>query len=840
MGKMGPPLRQADCDGLQVHPGSSSSKRPRTEDDDATSLMIAGAKISRHSHVSASDQARQHIGDVFHGPVTLQHVAATTITATRPTQGAGCDRLMESLVFKEMDARFVDVHPNLVGTCEWLPKTHEYKSWMDPELMSTHHGFFWIKGKAGAGKSTLMKHASTYAEARCSPRQHVLNFFFHARGGSLETSTDGLFRSLLHQLLEKVPAVFDSLNKRRLGLAERQGWSSTLLKDTFREAVLSLDQDQVTCFIDAMDECRQNDIESIIQYFDNLGDALVLDGKAFHVCLSSRHYPNLRSSKSVELVLENQNGHDEDIRRYIKQRLLVDSNDLGLDLAKLIGSRACGVFLWVVLVVALVNQDDRNGNATEIYQRLDQIPMGLSDLFNELIERGTKSNHFRPLLQWVAFSNGPLTPVELFCILNSDALAAGLVPPTFNETDLAKYILSASKGLVETTKRTQALPLSRVQFVHESLRTYFLGESLVYLVDQANVDRTCRGTMRFDIQELAGMTARCHDELKERCLNYLVQIGPPPSIRASEPSAEMRMRRRKIIHAHPFLFYAMRGVMRHANNALELGLPQQRFLDSLPCNELNTFRDIMDAKYDALREPTNTELWYKAYTAARFGCPKLLKAVLEAQTPFEATQWQWNAILCASIRTSDFEGVSTALQAGADPNAPSLTKRDWDYLGLAVHRASIERYGSGATVSRRRNIIELLLKHGARPYTTTEETKDCLYLACRIDGLEVVLILLGEHLKSDTQCSHYGVSLARAVGQTSCLGNDEILKFLLDKGAETGWWSRATLKTGRDASLEVTFGDISIVRLILAEDPQVIASSGTPTELKLRFKLTPE
>lgn len=352
---------------------------------------------------------------------------------------------MESLVFKEMDARFVDVHPNLVGTCEWLPETPEHRRWMDPELMSTHHGIFWVKGKAGAGKSTLMKHASTRAEARCSARQHVLNFFFHARGGSLEISTDGLFRSLLHQLLEKVPAVFDSLNKRRLSLAERQGWSSTLLKDTFREAVLSLDQHQVTCYIDAMDECRQSDIESIIQYFDNLGDALVLDGKASHVCLSSRHYPNLGSSKSVELVLENQQGHDEDVRRYIKQRLLVDGYDLRLDLAELIESKASGVFLWFVLVVALVNQDGRNGHATEIYQRLDQIPTGLSDLFNEVIERGTKSNHFRPLLQWVAFTDGPLTPEQLFSILNSGVLAADFVPPTLNETDLAKYILSASK-----------------------------------------------------------------------------------------------------------------------------------------------------------------------------------------------------------------------------------------------------------------------------------------------------------------------------------------------------------------------------------------------------------
>lgn len=633
----GSPLRHVNCNGLEVLPGPSSQKRLRTEDSDATSTTTAGAKISQYDHISASDQARQHNGDVFHGLVTFQHVADTSVIATTPAQIGGCRRLMESLVFKEMDARFVEVHPNLVGTCEWLPETPEHRRWMDPELMSTHHGIFWVKGKAGAGKSTLMKHASTHAEARCSARQHILNFFFHARGGSFEISTDGLFRSLLHQLLEKVPAVFDSLNKRRLSLAERQGWSSTLLKDTFREAVLTLDQDQVTCYIDAMDECRQSDIESIVQYFDNLGDALVLDGKAFHVCLSSRHYPNLRSSKSVELVLENQQGHDEDIRRYIKQRLLVDSYDLELDLAELIESKASGVFLWVVLVVALVNQDDRNGHAAEIYQRLDQIPTGLSDLFDELIQRGTKSIHFRPLLQWVAFSHRPLASEELFCILNSDAAAAGLVPPAFNENDLEKFILSASKGLVEITRETVTLLWPRVQFVHESLRTYFLGEGVVYLVDQANVDRTCRGKIGSDIQGLVAMTARCHDELKERCLDYLVQIGPPPSVPASEPGMAKIMRREQILLAHPFLQYAVRGVMKHANSALELGLTQQTFMDSLPCNELNTFQDIVNARGHALRGPTNTEIWYKAYTAARFGCSRLLKAVLETQTPFEAS-----------------------------------------------------------------------------------------------------------------------------------------------------------------------------------------------------------
>lgn len=122
---MAPPSPHPDR--LEAQPKLSSSKRPRSEDDDATSMMRAGAKISQYSHVSASDQARQHIGDVFHGPVTLQHVATTPAAATAP---AGRGGLMKSLEFKEMDARLVGVHSHLVGTCEWLSEAPEYKEWM--------------------------------------------------------------------------------------------------------------------------------------------------------------------------------------------------------------------------------------------------------------------------------------------------------------------------------------------------------------------------------------------------------------------------------------------------------------------------------------------------------------------------------------------------------------------------------------------------------------------------------------------------------------------------------------------------------------------------------------
>jgi hypothetical protein len=781
-------------------------------------MRKGGAKISKYSHVSAQHQARQHIGDVFNAPVTYQSSAATRPIATAPVKEAGRNSLMESLVFKEMDARFLDVHPNLVGTCEWLPETPEYKRWLNPELMSTHHGFFWIKGKAGAGKSTLIKHASMQAEAQCSARQHVLNFFFHARGGSFETSTDGLFRSLLHQLLEKVPAVCESLNKRRLGLVERQGWSFTLLQDTFREAVLSLDQDQVTCYIDAMDECHENDIGGIIQYFDDLGDLLVLEGKRFYVCLSSRHYPNLRSSKSVVLMLESQYGHDNDIRQYIQQRLFIDSNALKAKLAGLIESKACGVFLWVVLVVALVNQDDRNGNAAEIYQRLDQIPTGLSDLFNELIERGTNSAHFRPLLQWVAFSKLPLDPTGLYSILMHGTVKPELEPPTLDEQNLDKFILSASKGLVETTGS-----LHTVQFIHESLRTYFLGEGVVHLIDNTVIDRVRSDSITSGVQESVAMTAHCHDLLKERCMACIVQGFPliDPPITTVMRSTGQFGQISKVCH---FFGYAIKGVLEHANAALDLGPAQQAFIDALPWNELNILHGIED-DWIGWQEPLDkTEPWYKAYIAAKFAYPKLLRAIIETHTPFEANSRQWGAILSASIEAADDESVSIALRAGADPNAPSLEKFR-QCLGYTVDKLDWE---AKSLKSQRYRIIELLLDHGAKPYPMIERTKDCLYEVCCRNDLDLIRILLGEHLRADTQCLQYGISLAHAVGKSSRDGNDEMFQFLLEKGAETGWWLRATpsTPTGRDAFFEVRFQDASILREILKEGPRILPPTG--------------
>lgn len=119
--------------------------------------------------------------------------------------------ILKSLKFDQIDSRKMTIKKEHSKTCKWLLKTAEYLQWLDDTKLNDHHGVLWMKGKPGAGKSTLMKFALNSWKRRKDTT--VLSFFFNARGGDLEKSTMGMYRSLLWQLLTHDPTlmcVFDS------------------------------------------------------------------------------------------------------------------------------------------------------------------------------------------------------------------------------------------------------------------------------------------------------------------------------------------------------------------------------------------------------------------------------------------------------------------------------------------------------------------------------------------------------------------------------------------------------------------------------------------------------
>jgi hypothetical protein len=77
---------------------------------------------------------------------------------TRLSQSSG-NCTTESLAFEQLDSRHKTVRMAHSKTCRWILSCPECKDWLNPELFTQHHGFLWIKGKPGAGNSTLMEFA---------------------------------------------------------------------------------------------------------------------------------------------------------------------------------------------------------------------------------------------------------------------------------------------------------------------------------------------------------------------------------------------------------------------------------------------------------------------------------------------------------------------------------------------------------------------------------------------------------------------------------------------------------------------------------------------------------
>ena len=159
-------------------------------------------------------------------------------------------QLLESLHFNTMTSRQDDLEDPYSNTFGWI---FDRGSKIDsPGMQFTHwlqtgKGIFWINGKAGSGKSTLMSFLNKSSKLQNSLQQwagsdKVISpvFFFWRAGTKEQKSINGLLRSLLNQLLKEHPnfarQVNPSIHKKRYT------WSSEYLYSTVRRIVCSVQQ----------------------------------------------------------------------------------------------------------------------------------------------------------------------------------------------------------------------------------------------------------------------------------------------------------------------------------------------------------------------------------------------------------------------------------------------------------------------------------------------------------------------------------------------------------------------------------------------------------------------
>ncbi|QYT05415.1 ANK_REP_REGION domain-containing protein [Trichoderma simmonsii] len=672
---------------------------------------------SQNTNHLASNQLHQHKENSY--PITVEQ----------------WDALLESLRFEQIEARQMTIKNAHAKTCRWLLGKPEYLHWSDATKFNEHSGFLWIKGKPGTGKSTLMKFALNSAKKTMSDKT-IIYFFFNARGEGLEKSTTGMYRSILLQLLEKIPALQNTLElpKPIPRPGHKYHWTEEILTNILDQAIQNLEESSIVCFIDALDECEENQIRNMIQFFERVGETTRT--KNFHVCFSSRHYPHISISKGLTLILEGQEGHTQDMISYINSELKIGNSALANQIRAELQEKASGVFMWVVLVVSILNKEHDKGRIHALRKRLQEIPADLHELFRDILTRDRQdADGLLLCIQWVLFTKQPLRPEQLYFAMLSNILYEWN-PNEITASDIERFILNSSKGLTEVTKSK----IPTVQFIHESVKDYLLKENGlrdIWPDFQANVN------------------GESHERLKQCCLNYIA-IGKTAYLAIASKAAleEAKSHRQLASASFPFLEYAVKNVMHHANEAEAHGANQSEILKEFPLDDWIQLDNFLE-RYEARRHKRNVSF---LYILAELNMSHLIRRHLDILSFLRVEQERYGTPLFAALAMNSSESIRTFLDA---------------YLEIVPSFRGIidEYYSDGISKNSLGRSFKYSQEHGFRDFVMKGATLAAVF------SLEMTGINVDTTSHSNTELLTFAVAN----------GHKSILKLFLDKGADVDY-----------------------------------------------------
>lgn len=669
-----------------------------------------------------------------------------TCTA-QPTELATTKRLIEVLKFDSIQSREQAIKRAHGQTCKWLPEHPEYRNWLDRRLISNHHGFLWVRGKPGAGKSTIMKYAYSELRIRARPASATIAFFFNARGEGLEKSVTGMFRSLLWQLLHKFRDLSVKLKDQDF-LCLEKGECPPLdtLEDMFSTAVLSLGNRSLTCFIDALDESDEQQVVEMIHFFESLAEQASSTRIEFRVCFSSRHYPYIDIRRGRQIVLETLTQHRQDMESYVKDRLRIGETETYDSMRLGIIEKAAGVFLWVVLVVQILNKEYRTGRMA-LETRLAELPSSLSELFEDILRRGQEDmcqrDHDELLLSvlWTLFAEKPLSPREfdhaLWAGLRSEH-SIGTTPPDVvarsKDGSTGRYIISSSKGLAELTETEEPT----VQFIHESVRDFLIKDRGLCLLWQ-----NC-GVESLDYIGLS------HDRLKICCQSYLQYFLAQKFWVVFHVRNQVKCPQftgNDLEEKFTFLRYTAQNILYHANKAAAF-TQQGDFLSRFPFADWVGAVNVHQNQARAYTEGVSL-----MYVLAERGFTNLVRArdVLKEACPDARSAERFRYPLFAALANGKIDtfcallGLSTRYWGETDVTEPLSTRRNY----AEYHKTKLTPL-LWAVNRGLKDIVRLLLKRGAKVDKEDLNGDRALFRAMDLGHTEIVGILI-----------HYGARKSR-------------------------------------------------------------------------------
>ncbi|EGU84489.1 hypothetical protein FOQG_17758 [Fusarium oxysporum f. sp. raphani 54005] len=274
-----------------------------------------------------------------------------------------------------------------------------FSSWLQSDDI-----LFYIQGKPGSGKSTLVKFILDQEQTlklvqQWSHYATIVSYFFWKIGSHEQNSIKGLWCSLLYQRLQDQQKLIQNTLEhfKHLSLhTEYHDWSIKDLEAVWGH-VANIDSRHLCIFIDGLDEIRNDD------GFSKLAQSIQLISKLprTKLCVSTRPEAQimrwLKTTSASGILLEDLTKFDMlvFVRKKFRPLLLNEnlSSEAFNELRQKLVYKSQGVFLWLHLATRSIIEGIENGDAEDmLLERLSGLPQDLEKLYIDMWQRLNTNN----------------------------------------------------------------------------------------------------------------------------------------------------------------------------------------------------------------------------------------------------------------------------------------------------------------------------------------------------------------------------------------------------------------------------------------------------------------
>ena len=713
-----------------------------------------------------------------------------------------CLEALMSIDYKSEKSRNRDRIP---GTCQWFLGHQDYHDW----IAKRSSNVLYLTGDPGCGKSVLMK-SLIDGELQSTDSITTCYFFFRDDGSGSGSSINALL-ALIHQLCSQSRVLLreaDQAIRRNRNKIDR---SFPWLLELFRSLIQHSEARKIICVLDALDECEEAGGKRLVTSLNELA----LDVKD-HVLFLLTSRPNFEIGHSIEanglrmFIDDHRKAVQQEINSIIQGYVprLAAEKALDFEIQTALQSRLLETQnssqLWLHLTLAAVEEAAGVNGSKGMARFIESLPRTFNEAYRVLLRLSPQPEQASKLLHIVVAAVRPLTLREVIKALNvEDTNKSREEIPLLSETDFKKYIDNLCGSMVNVYH-------GKVLLAHQTVKQWWSSKKpLVPLHRQ--LDTPSKENV------LSSEPVESHRVLARICLIYLASdvleddllpINSAEDSTRHEIGLEYEDRRRQILkyaESQDLMNYAALHWTHHFQAVGERDLEMFRRWMRICQPQSERFDTWFQVYWYARRMRNSLESngmipnFSKMSLASFLGQYLMVDHLIGRGEPLERKAGQGWSPLTSAIHSRNAAIISLLIENGT--SVASEAVEDWTPLGLAAskgyegilgsllqHGADIEQqtYRRGITAlgkaceAGREEIVEILLKSGARTSTRYNDGSTALMVAAKQGRLSVAKKLI--HHGADIGASTY-------LGMTALLyatrgGHQDLAQMLLDRGAD--------------------------------------------------------